>query len=176
MCQKGRRLWILVDYQNDFVCGSDGFLEAKEIEENILRKIEQVKRRGDDILVTLDTHFDERFEHKNSQKSAGWEIFGRVKAALPSEAFRMSKHSFASPDLHNFLAEGQYDTVELAGVVTHLCVLANAVAARISLPDAEIQIDAACVASPKPDLHEKALDIMEGMGFTVLNRKRSENV
>ena len=49
-----KRLLIVVDYQNDFVCGSLGFDKAKELEKGILEKIAEYQ--NDEIIYTLDTH------------------------------------------------------------------------------------------------------------------------
>ena len=49
-------------------------------------------------------------------------------------------------------------------------VLSNAVVAKAALPEAEILVDASCTAGPDPDLHEKALDLMEALQMTVMNR------
>ena len=52
-----KRLLIVVDYQNDFVCGSLGFDNAKKLEKGILEKIAEYQ--NDEIIYTLDTHFDD---------------------------------------------------------------------------------------------------------------------
>ena len=54
--------------------------------------------------------------------------------------------------------------------MSHMCVLSNAVMAKAAAPEAEIVIDAACTASFDPALHEKALDLMEALQMTVVNR------
>ena len=63
-----------------------------------------------------------------------------------------------------------YDEVELCGVVSYQCVLANAVMVKAALPEAEVVVDAKCVAGPDPALHQKALDVMEALHITVRNR------
>ena len=60
--------------------------------------------------------------------------------------------------------------VELVGLVSNICVLSNAVLARAALPQARIRIDAACTLGPDPALHQKALDVMQGLGIEVYNR------
>ena len=45
-----KRLLVVVDFQNDFVCGSLGFEKAKELEKVILEKINEYK--NDDIIFT----------------------------------------------------------------------------------------------------------------------------
>ena len=82
----------------------------------------------------------------------------------------ISKHTYGSPDLSNYLLEKQYDRIKFAGVMTHICVLCNVIIAMASLPEAEIIVDAACVASNDEALHEKALDIMQALKIHVLNR------
>jgi nicotinamidase-related amidase len=68
--------------------------------------------------------------------------------------------------------------VELCGLVSNICVLSNAVIAKAALPEAEIVVDARLTASGDPALHEKALDVLEGLQVTVLNRvpNRKESV
>lgn len=168
-----KKLLIVVDYQNDFVIGAEGFKRAQEIEDNIVNKIKYYQKNGDEVVFTFDTHFDENYE-KQSEKDniTGWQLYGEVKNLISSSSKSISKHTFASLDLSDLLRAEQYDRVELIGVVTNICVLANAVVAQISLPDAEIIIDSACVASDDDSLHEKALDIMESLNFTVINRKK----
>ena len=68
------------------------------------------------------------------------------------------------------LKEQGYDRVELAGLVSYLCVLSNAIMVKAALPEAEIVVDASCTAGPDPALHAKGLDVMEALQITVLNR------
>ena len=60
--------------------------------------------------------------------------------------------------------------MELCGLVSHICVLSNAVIAKAALPEAEIVVDAAITASYDPELHQKALDVLEGIHIAVVNR------
>ena len=76
-------------------------------------------------------------------------------------------------ELGNWLEECEYAQVELCGLVSHICVLSNAIIAKAALPEAEIVVDANLTASNDPILHEKALDILEGLQVTVLNRKEA---
>ena len=80
------------------------------------------------------------------------------------------KETFGSLTLANYLASGQFDTVELFGLVSNICVLSNAVLAKAALPEAEIIVDASCTASADPALHAKALDVLEGLFITVTKK------
>ncbi len=171
-----KRLLIIVDYQNETVIGSLGFSQAKEIEMPIFEKVNLYKSRNDTVLFTFDTHFGDIIEVEKAKASkdytlhTGWELYGCIKQHLTPEVITISKHTAGSADLYSYLISNQFDSVELVGVVTNICVLSNAVLARAALPEAKILIDAACVASDDQLLHNKALDVMQGLKFTVIGR------
>lgn len=48
-----KRLLMVIDFQNDFVDGSLGFENAKNIEEAIVSKIETYHKNGDSVLLHL---------------------------------------------------------------------------------------------------------------------------
>ena len=93
-----------------------------------------------------------------------------VVAMERSRDMVIGKGAFPSLWLANWLKEQGYDRVELAGLVSYLCVLSNAIMVKAALPEAEIVVDASCTAGPDPDLHAKGLDVMEALQITVLNR------
>lgn len=175
-----KNLLIIVDYQNETVIGSLGFCGAKQIEQSICDKIRLYKARGDALLFTLDTHFGDILEVKKARESkeytlhTGWEIYGRVKQYHTPDALTVSKHSPGSADLYHYLTLQQFDSIELCGVLTNVCVLCNAVLAKAALPEAEIIIDARCVAAESTELHNKALDILQGLKFRVIGRAKEE--
>jgi nicotinamidase-related amidase len=80
------------------------------------------------------------------------------------------KHTFPSLELGRFLEEQQYQKIELCGLVSNICVLSNAVIAKSACPNAHIVIDAKATASFDLDLHNKALDVLEGLHIEVKNR------
>lgn len=167
---KLNRLLVVVDYQNDFVVGSLGFKKAEEIETNIVKKIKDYNDNNCEIVFTFDTHFDESFEKNNSSRN-GWYLYGKVKEWYTSKTVTFSKYTFAPIEMSDYLRDKQYDSIEIVGVVTNLCVLANAILAQVSLPEAEIIVDSLCVASNDEALHNKALDIMQEFKFKVINRE-----
>ena len=65
---------------------------------------------------------------------------------------------------------GDPEEIMIVGVVTNLCVLSNAVMLQAQWPDATITIDASLCRAPDPAMHEKALDILEGLQMRVINR------
>ena len=174
------RLLIVVDYQKDFVDGALGFPGAEKLAAPIAARIEEYRRSGDDVVFTFDTHGPDYLETQEGRKlpvahcvreTDGWELYGAVADAAEVEDEFFCKSTFPSLELGQWLEECEYEQVELCGLVSHICVLSNAVIAKAALPEAEIVVDAALTASYDPVLHEKALDVLEGLQVTVLNRK-----
>lgn len=174
------RLLIVVDYQNDFVNGSLGFPGAEKLAGSIVERIREYRANGDDVIFTFDTHDPDYLDTQEGRKlpvphcirdTDGWKLYGPVAEAARDEDEFFCKSTFPSLELGQWLAECEYAQVELCGLVSHICVLSNAVIAKAALPEAEIIVDANLTASPDPILHEKALDVLEGIQVTVLNRK-----
>ena len=174
------RALIVVDYQNDFVSGALGFPGAEALAAPIVERIKEYRANRDDVIFTVDTHGEDYLETQEGRKlpvphcireTEGWYIHDLVAEASKDKDEFFCKATFPSLELGQWLEECEYGQVELCGLVSHICVLSNAVIAKAALPEAEIVVDANLTASYDPALHEKALDIMEGLQITVLNRK-----
>ena len=63
------------------------------------------------------------------------------------------------------------DEIELAGLVSNICVLSNAVVFQTKFKNAAIIVDAELTACADSKMNEKALDVLEGLFVKVLNRK-----
>ena len=170
---------IVVDYQVDFVTGSLGFEKAETIEENIAQKILKYRADSSDIIFTFDTHSENYMETSEGKKlpvphcikgTSGHNLYGKA-AALRSDTDKcIYKPTFGSDELMKHLRSKNYETVELIGVVTNICVISNAIIAKTALPEANIIVDAACTASNDDALHEAALDVMQGLQIDIINR------
>ncbi|MBR3953089.1 MAG: isochorismatase family protein, partial [Oscillospiraceae bacterium] len=101
----------------------------------------------------------------------GWKLYGKT-GEVCKDAMTIGKHTFGSFDLAMLVLhkDYNYDEIEICGVVTNICVMANAVLLKTAQPEAEIIIDALCVGSNDKSLNDKALDVLESMQFTVINR------
>ena len=184
-----KRLLIVVDYQNDFVDGALGFEGAELLDGPIARKIDEYREAGDSIFFTFDTHHKNYLETQEGQKlpiphclegSEGHALYGQVATKLQDSDDVFMKPTFGSSALFERLAKQQsiadglgvqpYQSIELVGLVSNMCVLANAVIARTACPNTPIIVDAACTAAPDPETNEKALDILEGIQIEVINR------
>jgi nicotinamidase-related amidase len=170
-----RRALVIVDYQNDFVTGALGSPSAEAIECSIVSKIDAYLGEGDDIFFTMDTHdkgylgTDEGMhipiEHC-MKGTPGRDIFGKV-AEYQHLGRTMEKGTFGSFDLTGMLKG--YDEIELCGVATNICIIANAVILKTAFPDSRIIVDPRCTASYDADLHLKALDVMRSLSIDVLD-------
>ena len=162
-----------MDYQNNFVDGPLGFAQARQIEPALCEKLNWYHEGGYDVIFTMDTFFENAtagHPSADADENWAWQLYGNIeKLRQPSDRI-LSKHTFGSADLFELLRREQYDAVELAGVVSHVCVLVNAVLCQAALPEAAIQIDARCVAGSDAVCHEEALHIMENLKMVVLNR------
>ena len=171
---------VVVDMQNDFVSGALGTPEAREIVSRVADRAAAAKERGEEILFTRDTHEADYLDTQEGRKlpvphcllnADGWQLYGQTGQAMErSRDMVIGKGTFPSLWLANWLKGQGYDQVELAGLVSYLCVLSNAVMVKAALPEAELVVDASCTAGPDPALHAKGLDVMEALQITVLNR------
>lgn len=176
-----KKLLLVVDYQKDFVDGALGFPGAEALDGPIAAKVAAYHAAGDDVAFTLDTHQENYLDTQEGKKlpvphcvmnTAGWQLYGQTGQALDkSRDMVVCKPTFPSLWLGGWLKERGYDRVELVGLVSYMCVLSNAIVAKAALPEAELVVDASCTAGPDPRLHANALELMETLQITVVNRE-----
>lgn len=185
-----KRLLVVVDFQNDFVNGTLGFKEAEELEGRICEKIREYHDNGDTVFFTYDTHKPDYLETQEGRKlpiehciegTPGHKLYGEVATLVHQHDQQFYKPTFGSSELFERLLKLQsiaesldtepFESIELVGLVSNICVLANAVIARTACPEVPVIVDASCTASADTDMNEKALDILEGLQVEVTNRK-----
>lgn len=173
-----KKLLLVVDYQVDFVSGSLGFPAAPALEEGIADLVQAYKAAGDRVIFTLDTHpadYLSTYEGKHLPVphcvlgTPGHGLYGKL-AELTGGCTLLCKPTFGSAELLTLLQKEGADEVLIVGLVTNICVIANAIIAKTALPEADIVIDAALCSSFDPKLHEEALNVLEGLQCKVLNR------
>jgi len=174
-----KKILLVIDYQNDFVDGALGFQKAVVLEDAIAKKIGKYRKNGDEVAFTFDTHTEDYLytqEGRNLPVShcikgtKGWDLYGKIAAICLQTDMRFEKSTFGSLDLTTYLVQNKYDSIELVGVVSNICVISNAVLAKASLPEAEIIVDASCTASNDDQLNEEVLNVMESLQIKVTNR------
>lgn len=174
-----KKLLIVVDYQNDFVTGSLGFEGAVAIGPRIAGKIKLYRENGDQVAFTMDTHQADYLKTQEGQnlpvphclqETHGWQICDEILREAPAGALQFLKPSFGSQGLFDYLKLHPFQSIELCGVVTNICVISNAVLAKTAQPETPVLVDARCVAGNDATLHQKALDVMQSLHIRILNR------
>jgi len=182
------KLLFVIDMQNDFIDGVLGSPEAQAIVLKVVEKIEQ----NDTIIVTCDTHGKDYLQTEEGKhlpvphcifEEWGWKLNTTVYDALvdvdvtAKNIFLRIKQTFGYPwsskdfDYKDFVIKPEEITeIEIVGLDTDFCVLANAMTLKAAFPNIPITIDASCCAGSTPEWHEKALDILEHCHFNVINR------
>lgn len=84
-----------------------------------------------------------------------------------------SKQTFGSSNLFRKLRTmcGQIDSIEFCGVCTDICVVSNALMARMALPNTPIYVNASCCAGTTVENHYAALDVMESCQIDVIEEE-----
>lgn len=178
-----KKLLVVVDMQNDFVSGSLGFPEAKSIIPKIREKIDSYLNVGNDVVFTRDTHFESIYLTTREGQhlpvphcydgTKGWQIVDELReddlVHIDKIAFGLDADDISLISGYKSL-DSKYESIEIVGLVTNLCVLSVAISLQSCTKFCKIIIDAACCKSFDPVLHEKALDVMEGLQMNVINR------
>lgn len=158
-----KRTLIVVDMQNDFIDGSLGTKEAQAIVENVKKKIEQYRANGDEIIFTRDTHHADYLQTPEGKElpvehciegTHGWKIAEGID--LP-DCLHIDKPTFGWTKWNQY----NFETIELVGLCTDICVVSNALILKAYFPEAEISVDASCCAGVTPESHEAALTTMK---------------
>lgn len=171
-----KRLLIVVDYQNDFVNGSLGFEDAPKLENTIVKYIQDYQNNGDDIIYTMDTHQENYMESYEGQKlpvahciknTEGWQLYGQTKNLL-KDCLCFEKPTFPSLDLANYLKDKEYKDVTLVGLVSHICVISNAIMVKAALPETPIYVDMKATSSVDQLTHQKSIDVMRSLHINII--------
>lgn len=167
MMDKLKRLLIVVDMQNDFIDGALGTAEAAAIVPAVRKKIEEYQGEDCEILFTMDTHYENYLETLEGKKlpvvhcrkgTKGWELSPEIGEF---EGRRFEKPSFGSVELARYVGAGEYESVELVGLCTDICVISNAMLIKAVLPGTPVCVDSACCAGVTPESHRNALEAMK---------------
>lgn len=170
-----KKLLIVVDYQKDFVDGALGFPDAEKLAGPIQNKIEVYRAAGDEVVFTFDTHGPDYFQTQEGKNlpvshclegSEGWGLYPPLAVAEGEKVFR--KPTFGSADLFDYLRNNAYESIELVGLVSSICVISNAVLAKAAQPETSIIVDSACTDGFDKELHAAALKVMAGLQMKVI--------
>ena len=164
---------IVVDMQNDFIDGSLGTKEAQAIVKNVNNKIKQYRAAGNNIIFTRDTHhtnYLETYEGKHLpvvhcvKNTLGWQISDKLDFDIEKDVL-IDKPTFGWLNWKDF----DFESVELVGLCTDICVISNALIIRANYPEIDITVDASCCAGVTPEKHNAALDVMRSCQINIYN-------
>jgi len=168
---------IVVDYQNDFVSGSLGFPGAEDLAPLIIGKIFQYRENGDVVLFTFDTHDGDYLDSQEGinlpvphciNGTEGHKLYGSVGELVQETDRCFYKPAFGSGELYEYLKDTPFESIELTGLVSNICVIANAILAKTAQPNTPVIVDSSCTASHDPKLHMSALEVMAGLQIKVI--------
>lgn len=196
------KILFVIDMQNDFINGELGSPEAQAIVPKVVEKIQQADKNEDFVVFTQDTHYDNYLNTQEGKylpiphcifDTPGWFLEDSIFDAIflnfhhIDNIYEVTKETFGYPwsiEMFNqktvadnptkeyHLTENDIDKIEIVGLNTDFCVLANAMTLKAAFPNVPITIDAACCAGSTPEWHEKALDMLEHCHFNVINRNK----
>lgn len=162
-----KKLLVVVDIQNDFVDGTLGSKEAVAIIPNAVNKI---KNWDGEIVCTADTHPDNYLETNEGkhlpvphciEKTYGWMLNKEIANALGENPTIISKPTFGSLYLADYIRGNNFDRIEFIGLCTDICVVSNVLLAKAYVPGASIAVDVSCCAGVTPESHNAAIQTMK---------------
>ena len=172
-----KKLLVVVDYQNDFVDGALGFDGADKIEQNIVSLIEQFASENQEIVFTMDTHFDDYMETVEGANlpvphcirgTKGWELREKL---IPYTKGRkvFEKQTFPSDQLGEYVREEKFDEIYLCGLVSDICVFSNAIVVKaFSSPKTKIKVVRNATDSFDLNIQEKSFELLKHLHIEVI--------
>lgn len=173
------KMLVVIDYQKDFVDGSLGFEKAKDLEPLICDRILQGINDDEYVVLTMDTHGPDYLDTREGKAlpvehcitgTPGWELYGNVRdIAKNNKLLMVAKHTFGvSPNVMLDLPKEDVDEIEICGIITNMCVISNVAVFQAMYPNTQIYVNENLCASNDPELHKKAIDVMESMQVKII--------
>lgn len=178
-----KKILVVVDYQKDFVDGSLGFAGAEKLDALLAQRIRRAAEQKEVIVYTQDSHTAEYLQTREGRNlpvshcligSDGWQVYGQTRQALTDvKATGFLKEAFGLKMDAKVLAKlpppSEVAEIEVAGLVSNICVLSNVVLFQTYFPQATMIVDAQLTASFDPVLNEQTLAVLAGLQVQVLN-------
>lgn len=180
---------ILVDLQNDFIDGALGSPEAQAIVPTVCERLKEYEKEQPLVIFTKDTHYENYLETQEGKNlpvshciygTPGWSINKQISSIVDTGKFhfwsdsnvirsRVLKNTFGSTDLMEILKITDFEEIIFMGLCTDICVVSNVLAAKMTLPETLITVDASCCAGVTPEKHKAALETMKSCQINVIN-------
>lgn len=169
-----KKIFIVIDMQNDFIDGSLPAEGAKEIIKPLYQKIEAYLQQGITVVYTMDTHYTDYLQTEEGKNlpilhcqkgSKGWQL---VDTIYKNNAMIFEKSTFIAYSLVEYLKNTSYTLIELAGLCTDICILENALYLQKKLPHLTIAVHKDLTAGTTKEKHASALQLLKEKGITIL--------
>jgi len=174
------KLLVVVDVQNDFVTGSLGSEQAQAVLPNIIKKVKANHAEISNVTIFTQDDHDKGYLETDEGRALPIPhcIYGTPGQRLVHELDCMTEDIYAVVHKSRFAFNSwkqwlpPYITeIEVIGLVTDICVIANAIMLKTAAPEGvKVVVDASCCAGTSRAMHDKALDIMQGLQIEVINR------
>lgn len=179
-----KKLLVVVDVQNDFVTGSLGSPQAQAVIPNIVKKVMGHHADVENVTIfTKDCHGPDYLEKDEGKKlpiphcvydTDGIRFIAELEAIQDDIYDVFPKSTFAMLDWDLYFKDGNAqpsDEITIIGLVTDICVIANAIMIKAFAPQGvKVIVDASCCAGTSLEMHNKALDVMQNLQIEVINR------
>lgn len=171
-----KKALIIIDMQNDFITGTLANIEGQKIVSKIA---ELVKNFDGDIIATRDTHTENYMNTQEGKRlpvphciknTDGWNIVPEIQAALDAKGdiAYIDKQAFGTIGLGEIVNRKLYDTVELVGVCTDICVISNAMVIKACALETNVVVRKDLCAGVTPETHETALAAMTACQIDII--------
>ena len=175
------KILAVIDMQNDFITGPLGTEEARAIVPNVIRKVAETKLdENTRVVFTQDTHRLDYLDTAEGEalpvphcisRTPGWCLISELREYAHSYN-TIYKNAFGTLSWHASLPIEDIEDlteIEIIGVCTDICIVSNALILKATFPEIPITVDASCCAGTTPEMHKKALDVMESCQIKVIN-------
>lgn len=162
-----KKILVVIDMQNDFIDGALGTAEAVEIIDRVAEKIKEYRKADCEVIFTRDTHGEDYLQTNEGkqlpvlhciQGTLGWDITSKLEV---KDSKVIDKPSFGSLELAEYIKQNKGNQIELVGLCTDICVIANALVLKTFFPETDILVDASCCAGVTPKSHANAIEAMK---------------
>ena len=162
---------VIIDMQNHLLQPDSKYYmpEAKKLVKRIAKRLSQAREKKEYIVHTQDIPI----QYKNREDDyPGLQLIQELKP-LPNERLVKKNYFSIAPEellvikQYLFKSKKEHKDIEITGVETDLCVLANTIEIQSAFPEADFFIDPSLVSSRKR--HKEALKLLQEFNVNIKN-------
>lgn len=173
------KVLVVIDMQNDFLTGSLKNSEHERVTKEVVNTINNEKY--DEVFLTRDTHNEYYLKSQEGKRLPvihtqinewGWQIEESIIAAINKNFNNANVHFINKPTFGSKVLQSIFENLEFqyaseglqidfCGVCTGICVISNAIPAKMFAPEAIIRVIENACACVTPDSHKAAIEAMK---------------